>query len=343
MTDKNYCMSSYLALKFIEQDEMDFFEGYNHRKYTPIPNDKKVLVSSAHEIEIEIEKQVKPYLDKKVGVFLSGGMDSAIVASFLPGKDAYTFRYVGIDYPNDELLRAEQFAQYYNLHLHYVDITWDSMIERIDMLMDSKKSPVYYIEPQLYQAAKQAKQDGIETIMVGEASDMVFGGLGWLLAKDWSSEEFAKMYISLQPERVLCNPVSLRPVFDRFGVEKLDVIEFINDIFWREAYSAYENAFSVADMPYYDPFERLKMAEQLDFNRVRNGEPKYLVRELFSLRYPELPIPSKIRLPNPLDSFMKNWSGPKREEFLQNIDINTFSGKHKWQLFCLERFLNNNT
>lgn len=129
MTDKNYCMSSYLALKFIEQDKMDFFEGCHHRTYTPIPNDKKILVSSAHEIEMEIGKQIKPYLDKKVGVFLSGGMDSAIVASFLPGKDAYTFRYVGIDYPNDELLRAERFAQFYNLNLHYVDITWDSMIE----------------------------------------------------------------------------------------------------------------------------------------------------------------------------------------------------------------------
>lgn len=341
MIDKNYCMSSYLALKYIESDNKDFGENFKHKNYSPLLDEERILVSTAPDIDKAINAQLSAFQGNKVGVFLSGGMDSAIVASYLPGSDAYTFRYTGIDYPADELQRAESFARYYGLTLHYVDISWDSMIRYLDQLMIKKACPLYYIEPQLHQAALQAKSDGIETIMVGEGSDLIFGGLSWLLSKDWAVEEFEQVYTSTSPVTVLQHGVSLRYVFERYRLnnDKIDYLQFLNDIFCVEAYTAYENAFSVAGAPYFDPFERLKMASALDITRIRNGEAKYLIRELFSLRYPTLPIPEKIRLPNPLDSFMKDWSGPHRSEFLQDLDMSTFRGKHKWQLFCLERFL----
>lgn len=342
MDDKHYCMSSYLALKYIESDNKDFGRNFKHNNYTPPLDGERIMVSSASEIDKAIQLQLSAYQGKKVGVFLSGGMDSAIVASYLPGTDAYTFRYIGIDYPDDELRRAELFANYYGLNLHYVDISWESMIRHLDPLMINKACPVYYIEPQLHQAALQAKADGVEIIMVGEGSDLVFGGLSWLLSKDWTVDEFERVYTSTFPKMVLRHGVSLRDVFDRYRLnnDKIDYLHFLEDIFCIEAYTAYENAFSVAGVPYFDPFERLKMASSLDIGRVRNGEAKYLIRELYALRYPTLPIPEKIRLPNPLDSYLKDWPGPCRHEFLPNLNMAAFRGKHKWQLFCLERFLN---
>lgn len=342
MTDKNYCMSSYLGLKYIEDGNINFSGKIRHCNYMPPADNERVLVKNAKELNRLLEEQITNYQDKNLGVFLSGGMDSAIVASYLKGRDAYTFRYIGINYPQDELHRAEAFAKYYNLKLHYVDITWDTMIKYLDELMQHKAAPVYYIEPQLHQAALQAKLDGVEMILVGEGSDIVFGGLDWLLAKDWTMEEFEKIYISMDPENFLRNPVSLQPIFERYRLpnNRIDYLRFLDDIFRIEAYTAYENAFSVAEMPYFDPFERLKMATPLDLNRIRGGEPKYIVRELFKMRYPNCSIPCKIRMPNPLDCYMRDWKGPSRREFILKSDVRGLKGKWKWQLYCLERFLN---
>ena len=114
----------------------------------------------------------------------------------------------------------------------------------------------------------------------------------------------------------------------------------MDEVFAIESSSSYLNAFSIAQMPYYDPYARLKMADPLDLNRVRNGEPKYLVRELMAKRYPEIPVPNKVAMPRPVDSYFADWSGPERPEFKEELDMSKFTGNQKWQMWCLERFLN---
>ena len=163
MIDKDYCMSSYLAFRYIERDDVDFYEGMHHKNIQPIPEIEKISTGTAEEIGRAIEAQLTPLRDtKKVGVMLSGGMDSAIVASFVPGADAYTFRFLGGEFQKEELARAEYYAKYYNLHLHYVDISWDTVERHIDAVMEAKCAPVHSIEPQILQAALQAKEDGVE-------------------------------------------------------------------------------------------------------------------------------------------------------------------------------------
>ena len=51
-------------------------------------------------------------------------------------------------------------------------------------------------------------------------------------------------------------------------------------------------------------------------------------------------IPKKIAFARPMDEWLYNWSGPKREEFIKGIDMSNFSGNQKWLIFCLEYFLN---
>ena len=128
MVDKNFCMSSYLAFRYIERDDKDFFEGMHHKNIDVIPDVEKTLVCSPDEIGAAIKRQLDSVCaGKKVGVLLSGGMDSAIVASYVPGAEAYTFRFLGGEIQKEELARAEYFAKYYKLNLHYVDITWDTV------------------------------------------------------------------------------------------------------------------------------------------------------------------------------------------------------------------------
>ena len=296
------------------------------------------------EIGNEIERQIKQFDGKEKGILLSGGMDSAIVASYLPGAEAYTFRFLGGDFQGEELARAEYYAKYYGLNLHYIDISWDTVVKHLEPVMRAKAAPVHSIEPQILQAALQAKEDGVEIIFVGESSDLIFGGMDGLLAKGWIFDEFMNRYIFTKPEDVLTEPESMQYLFERYRKDgdKIDFLKFMDDVFSIESSSSYMNAFVVAEMPYYDPYAKLKMADELDLYRVRHGEPKYLIRGLMAMRYPEIPVPNKVPMPRPVDEYFKTWGGPKRPEFRDDIDMSKFTGNQKWQMYCLEKYLEMN-
>ena len=310
--NKKYCMSSYMAFRYIEKDDMDFYPGMHHGNIKPLPDSERILVHTVDDIDREIGKQMEQFKDKKKGILLSGGMDSAIVASYLRGSDAYTFRFLGGEYQAEELARAEYYAKYYGLTLHYVDITWDTVISHLEPVMKAKAAPVHSIEPQILQAALQAKADGIEMMFVGESSDLIFGGMDGLLAKDWTFDEFVDRYTFTKPEDVLEEPESMLYLFERYRKDG-DMIDFLTF-----------------------------MDDELNLYRVRHGEPKYLIRGLMAKKYPEIPVPNKVPMPRPVDAYFRTWEGPTRPEFKKNLDMSKFTGNQKWQMYCLEKFLEMN-
>ncbi len=341
MTDKNYCMSSYLAFRYIVDDDKDFADGMKHRPYKLIPEDERILVDTVEDIDYHLNEQIRKLDDRKAGILLSGGMDSACLASYMPGRDAYTFSFLGGSFQSDELKRAEYYAGVYDLRLHYVDIDWDTVKDNLDNVLDSKGAPVHSIEPQLLAAARQAKTDGVEVLVIGDAADYVFGGMDGLHAKDWTLEEFKERYIYVKPEEVLKDPVSMDYTFEKYSKgEAIDFISFMHEYTDIESYGSYENAFHAANIDFLDPYEVLKMAKPLDLHRVRNGESKYMIRALFKTKYPDFPVPQKLPMPRPVDQFFASWEGPVRDEFRKDIDIARYSGNQKWLLFCLEYFLN---
>lgn len=341
MVDRSFCISSFLAFRYIEDTKKEFCEGMHHRNIMPIPDREKVLVKTAEDIGQAISNQMRLFDGKKKGILLSGGMDSAIVASYMEQGVAYTFRFLGGEFQKEELERAEYYAKYYKIPLKYVDISWETVERYVDSCMKAKCAPVHSIEPQILQAALQAKNDGVDILFVGESSDLLFGGMDKLLAKDWSFNDFMRRYIFTNPYDVLVDPVDMSYLFERYRQgDGIDYMSFMDDVFAVESSSSYWNAFGVAGLRYYDPYALLKMAEPLDLYRVRNGEPKYLIRELMAKRYPEIPVPNKNPMPRPVDLYFEKWQGPKRKEFIPNLDMTLFTGNQKWQLWCLERFLN---
>ena len=346
MVDKNYCMSSYLAFRYIEDDKKDFAEGIVHSKDSVFNSSEKIPVYTAQDIADAYRKAFEAKSDVNMGILLSGGMDSACLAAFMkPGSHAYTFRFLNSNVGADDMKRAEAYAKKYKLVLHYVDIDWSVVEKNIDVLMKRKGAPVHSIEPQIMEAALQAKQDGVEMMVAADGSDLVFGGMDRMLSKDWSLDEWKEFYTFCNPELVLNEPVSMDYLFERYRLKdnKIDYLRFIEEVFGYESSGSYCNAFICADMkyqPFYDPSGMVVMAEPLDLNRVRNGESKYLIRELFKMCYPEIPIPEKIPMPRPVDKYFKSWEGPKRPEFKSDLDLSKFSGNQKWQIWCLERFLN---
>lgn len=344
MVDKNLSMSSFLALRYTEKPDVDFIDKLSYRHPILPADDERIFVKTTEEIGEAIQTQLDSIRGggySKVGILLSGGMDSAILASYIPGCDAYTFRFLGGDYQKEELQRAERFAKYYGLTLHYVDIDWNTVVGNLKPIMMSKGGPVHSIEPQICQGAKQAMDDGVDLMIIGDGSDYVFGGMDQLLSKDWTFEEFYHRYIYVEPEEILKEPVSVRYLFERYRQgEKIDFVRFMDIVATEESYGSYSNAFHVAGLDYFDPYERLKMADPLDLQRIRSGESKYLIRKLFKMRYPEFPVPNKLPMPRPVDAYFAKWEGPTRPEFREDIDMSMYKGNQKWLIWCLEQFLN---
>lgn len=338
MVDKNFCMSSYLAFRYVERDDAEFFDGLRHRNFQPVTD--RIKVATADDIDAALNENFSTLRGKRLGLMLSGGMDSACLAAYMSGCDAYTFRFLDGTIYRDELQRAELFAETYGLKLHHVDINWQAIEPHVDAVLKNKCAPVHSIEPQLVVAANQAKADGVDCLIVGESSDLIFGGMDKLLSRDWTFDDFARRYMFTDPAKVLAEPVDVSYLFERYRRgDKIDFLRFMDEVFSVESSGSYMNAFETAGIDYFDPYANLQMSEPLDLNRVRNGESKYLIRELFRKKYPNLPVPEKVPMPRPVDFYFDDWQ-PTRREFKPNLDMKNFTGNQKWQMWCLERFLN---
>ena len=345
MTDIDFCLSSYMAYRYTFKDGVDYVEGMCHENYPAIPEDKKVAVSTAREIDEKIQRDFDRLngMYEKMGILLSGGMDSAVLASYMkPGSIAYTFVSEETKIFDADIERSKEYAEKYGLKQVLVDITFEDYKEFTPIVMREKCGPVHSIEPQIYKAAKQAQADGVQLMIIGDGADYVFGGMDKLLSKDWKFDEFVQRYISLDPELVLTHPVDVYEPFEKYrmGKDGIDFLGFMDDLCTNESYSSYYNAFKASGLPYFDPYENLVMAEPKDLQRIRGGESKYLVRDLYRMKYPEREVPTKIPMPRPVDMIFKDWEGPKRNEFRHDIPMSQLTGNQKWQLWCAELFLN---
>lgn len=344
MINKDFCLSSYMAFRYIWKDGVDFCEGFQHKNFRPVDSSERIGVSTSEDIDREIQKQFDVLYSKydNIGVLLSGGMDSANLAAYLkPGSHAYTFvSDTGVF--DADLDRAKKYCSKWKLNHHFVDITFEDFKKYTPLVMRHKFAPVSSIEAQIYKAAEMGKADGVQLMIVGESADLIFGGMDKLISPQWTFDGFAKRYTFLEPSLVLEKPVDQSELYERYrtGADSIDYLRFMDDVFSIESSSSYLNAFGAAWMPYYDPYAKLVMSEPLDLERVRNGEPKYLVRGLYALKYPELEIPFKLPMPRPVDAVFKNWEGPKRKEFRKDIPMDKLTGNQKWQLWCAEQFLN---
>lgn len=344
MTNVDFCLSSYMAFRYIWKDGIDFAEGFQHKNYHPVEVKQRIPVKTSEDIDREIQKQFDELYAKydNIGILLSGGMDSANLAAYLkPGSHAYTFSSSTGVFDAD-MERAKTYCRKFHLDHHLIDINMDDYMKYTPLVMRHKFAPVHSIEPQIYKAAELAKQDGVQLMIVGESADLIFGGMDKLITPEWTFDAFVKRYTFLDPLMVLSNPVDQSELFERYrqGEEGIDVFRFMDEVFSIESSSSYLNAFGAAWMPYYDPYAKLVMADPLDMSRVRDGEPKYLVRGLYAMKYPDLEIPFKIPMPRPVDSVFNNWSGPNGRYFRDDIKMEKLTGNQKWQLWCAELFLN---
>ena len=339
--DKIYCMSSFLSFRYIVDESKVFDKRFPHRNLELVPDEKKVICNTANDIDEAIKKKLKGIDLSRAGILLSGGMDSAILASYMPeGTCAYTARPVA---PNavDETERAAIYCKINHLQHEIVDITWSDYVDYMDGLMLADGCPVFANEPQVYALVRKMQQDGIETVIYGDNADMAFGGYNLLLSREWDYTGWKKRYTFVSPEEVLEEYDDMDRVYRIYkkSNDEIYYLKFMDEIFASSSSGAYVNAFKFAAMHYLDPYADMKMGIPLDFNRVRNGESKYLIRELFRKKYPDVQVPEKIAMARAVDYWLRDWKGPCRKEFKENC-IDGLTGEQKFLVYALERFLN---
>jgi hypothetical protein len=307
-------------------------------KYPIIEQKNLTQVNTTDDISKHIQNFIRNNKEK-AGILLSGGIDSAIVASFCPkGTKAYSIKF-DADGSIDETIMAKKYADYYGLDLKVIYITWDDYRRLTPLLIQNKKSGLHAVEVALYKVAQHAVSDGINQLYCGNGADSNFGGMDKLLSKDWRFDDFVQRYTYIEPSLLLKNPVSLLQIFEHFRKgETIDSISFLRNIHGVGIIQAFTNALSAAGCVALEPYESMTLGVPLDLLRIRNGEPKYLLRQLFKGRYPKFDLPNKIPFARPMDIWLRNWDIPNRKEFLDNRP--EFNGEQKWLIYCLDIILN---
>ncbi len=339
--DKRYCMNSFLMFRSVEDDTKCFAEGLKPNLYHQ-PKDL-FPVHTSKDLEEYLRTRVKQICSgSKVALALSGGIDSAILAKFMPkGSIAYTFKcIVPGTKVRDESPQAATYAEECGLEHRIVEVYWEDFETTAPVLMERKGAPFHSIEVQIYKGALQAKSDGINMLIFGESCDATYGGLNGLLSQDWLFGEFVNRYSHILPYTALKDSdLILEPYRKVENNGRIDAHEFCKTTFLEESVGSYVNACECAGIDLKAPYAETTFAEPLDYARVRNGENKYIVRELFKRLYPGWEIPAKTPMPRPMNEWMQNWKGPTRPEFWPHCTDN-MTGDQKWLVWILERFLN---
>lgn len=341
IVDKEYCMSSFLLYRRVVKQNVGFKENLVPNTI-PLKWDRKPISDS-----FELEKHLRKVIDnvtkgQKVAIALSGGIDSAILAKMVPkGSVAYTFKCTAGNKPTvDESVQAAKYAKECGLTHKIIEITWDDMVKYSEILMKHKNSPLHSIEVQIYKASLCAKKDGFDKFVFGETADVNYGGLSKILSKDWHLGDFIERYAYLKPWLVLKNPkIDFSSFYEYENDGYMNVHKYLSNFDIIESLNSYVNATEAANIEFIAPFANTYLGTDLDLNRIRNGENKYLIREIFKRLYPEFELPNKLPMPRATDQWLENWEGPTRPEFIKHCTDN-MSGDQKWLVWVLEKYLN---
>ncbi len=330
-------MTAYLALRHLPRADMAWVPGVvpglPTTEHAPRP------VSSVTELLDGLRVAVPAV--EGLGLLLSGGIDSALLAAFVaPGTPCFT---IAFDVPGaiDESTAAAAYATRWGHPHHVIRVRWQDYLAEADALMVRKRSPLHAIEVPLYLAARAARAAGVHTLLVGNGADSNFGGLDKLLAVDWSFDDFVRRYCFADPARVLAEPCDVTPWFAPYRTATgVDVQAFLHEVHGQGIVQSFETAIGAAGVEVIAPYETLCHRGPLDLDRIRAGEPKYLVQEAFRRTYGAGHAPTKIPFARPTDIWLADWTGPApRPELRRGLDLRDAGGEERWLVWCLDRFL----
>jgi asparagine synthase (glutamine-hydrolysing) len=182
-----------------------------------------------------IERQIQDLKNETVGVFLSGGLDSAIAAALLVQMgikvQAYTLDFGD---PNSESPYAKQVAQHLNIPLTKVDASPQKIRKALTLTVKALDLPFGDgVTVPLFLLCEAAKQE-VGIIFNGEGGDQLFAG--------WTNKPLiaASIYQTAQPNALNTFEAQYLQTFHRlwgyesqvFSTEVCDKIQHLNPQDW---------------------------------------------------------------------------------------------------------------
>ena len=144
------------------------------------------VAEEAFELEEKLRGAVKSHLaaDVPVGVFVSGGLDSSLVAVFaaqLTSSPLRTFSIVFPDNPQmDERVYSRAIARQIGSEHEEVEFRRDDLAEYLPAVVRAQEEPIICSPaPLLYSLSKLASRR-LKVVLTGEGSDELFAGYPWL-------------------------------------------------------------------------------------------------------------------------------------------------------------------
>ena len=140
------------------------------------------LEAAANKVRSALQKSVKLRLrsDVSVGIYLSGGLDSAIIASLVQDcgvKDMHALSVVFEDQDFSEARDQEAVKNHLGIDSSAVSISADSLVDYFEDATWHAEIPQFrtaYVP--MYLLSKQAHQNGLKVILSGEGADEIFLG-----------------------------------------------------------------------------------------------------------------------------------------------------------------------
>jgi asparagine synthase (glutamine-hydrolysing) len=145
------------------------------------------LVSKTREV---VENSIKSRLlsDVPIGSFLSGGLDSSIVATIasqhVDQLDTFTVGFEDVEDPYhgkaDESLAAAEYAKQLGTNHHTIRVNADTFKNELDTFCKYGDQPFAVSSGLgLLMIAHAAKDAGIKVLLSGDGADEIFGGYSW--------------------------------------------------------------------------------------------------------------------------------------------------------------------
>lgn len=159
----------------------DIVEKENYFKLESWINPQPISVADAKEkLRLLLEQSIRKRLigDVSMGLFLSGGVDSSIIACYLKkilNVDCRYFSYSFADVRYDELSKAKKLAEVLSVRLHEVcdkDIIEEDIFRFVSSADYIPSDNAIFPLSQLSAVAKES----VKFVLTGDGSDELFGG-----------------------------------------------------------------------------------------------------------------------------------------------------------------------
>lgn len=147
------------------------------------------------ELKQKFEEAVKR--NRGEGILFSGGLDSALVASYSRSSTAIS---IGLNQRSEDEFYAKAVARFLNLNHRYIDVSTNDALSAIPEVIRILKSfdPAVPNDVAVYLGLKYAKDMNIQTVMTGDGSDEIFAGYSFMLEIKDLDQYLSRMHSSMQ-------------------------------------------------------------------------------------------------------------------------------------------------